>query len=150
MIFAGVLSVLSIVTLHKQGVSGADPASLVATGRSLVAVHKWTFLLGPGIMPAVNALCFATILYKTRLVPRIIPTIGLIGAPILFASSMATLFGAYDQVSTSAFFGALPIATWEFSVGVWMAFKGFRPSPDLTADTDTVVDLDAALVPAGV
>ncbi|MDQ1499075.1 MAG: hypothetical protein QOI86_2415 [Actinomycetota bacterium] len=127
MIFVGVLSVLSLVTLHAAGASAANAGSLVTTGRGLVALHDWTFLLGPGIMPAVNALCIGTVMYRTGLVPRIIPKLGLIAAPILLASSMATLFGAYAQVSTWATLTALPIATWEFSFGVWMAVKGFRP-----------------------
>lgn len=146
MIFVGVLSVLSIVTLHKNGAAGAETASLVSTGRSLVALHDWTFLLGPGIMPALNALCLATVLYKTRLVPRIIPTVGLVGAPILLASAVAILFGAYDQVSAVSALTALPIAAWEFSLGVWLVVKGFRPSA-LVVTAPAVVDLDAA-VPA--
>jgi len=136
MIFVGVLSVLSIVTLHQAGASGADAASMVSTGRSLVALHDWTFLIGPGIMPAVNALCIGSVMYKTGLVPRILPTIGLIAAPLLLASSMATFFGAYDQVSAWATLAALPIATWEFSFGVWMAVKGFKPAA--VADLPTV------------
>jgi hypothetical protein len=68
------------------------------------------------------------VMYRSGLVPRIIPTIGLIGAPILLASCTATLFGAYDQVSSWAALGALPIAVWELSLGVWMAFKGFKPA----------------------
>jgi hypothetical protein len=131
MIFVGVLSLLTIVTLRQDvaGTAAANPASLVTTGRALVALHNWTFLLGPGLMPAVNALCFATVLYRSRLVPRIIPTIGLIGAPLLLVSFACTLFGAFDQVSTPAMLFALPIATWEFSVGVYMVVKGFRSTP---------------------
>jgi hypothetical protein len=128
MIMVGVLSVLSLVTLHKAGASGADAASMVTTGRSLVALHDWTFLFGPGLMPAINALCIATVMYRTGLIPRIIPTVGLIGAPMLLLSSTATLFGAWAQVSTISFFTTLPIAAWEFAFGVWMTFKGFRPS----------------------
>ncbi len=144
MILVGVLSVLSIVTLQKHGAAaGADPGSLVANSRSLVAVHDWTFLLGPGLMPALNALCFASILYQTRLVPRIIPTIGLIGAPILFASGMVTLFGGWDQVSSISLLMTLPIAAWELSIGVWMTFKGFKSS---TEDAG-IVDLRPPVVP---
>ncbi len=91
-----------------------------------MALKNWTFLLGPGVMPAVNALCLATLLYKSRLVPRILPTVGLIGAPLLLLSSTATLFGAWDQVSSISMLMALPIATWEFSIGVYMIVKGFR------------------------
>jgi Domain of unknown function (DUF4386) len=131
MIFVGVLSLLSIVTLHQDvaGTASAHTGSLLTTGRALVALHDWTFLLGPGLMPAINALCFATILYRSRLVPRIIPTIGLVGAPLLLIAFTAILFGAFDQVSSPSFFLTLPIAAWEFSVGVYMAVKGFRPSP---------------------
>jgi ABC-type branched-subunit amino acid transport system permease subunit len=117
---------------------------LVTTGHSLVALHDWTFLLGPGIMPAVNALCIGTVMYRTRLVPRIIPTIGLIAAPILLASTTATLFGAWDQVSGPATLFALPIATWELSFGVWMALKGFKPSA--VADLPTVTTTPSARI----
>jgi hypothetical protein len=69
------------------------------------------------------------------LVPRLIPTIGLIGAPLILASATGTLFGAWDQVSVLGGIGALPIAVWEFSLGVYLTAKGFResapaPQPD--------------------
>ena len=104
-----------------------------------MALKDWSFLLGPGVMPAINALCFATILYQSRLVPRIIPTIGMIGAPLLLISSLVTLFGGWEQVSSKAMLFALPIAAWELSVGVYMIVKGFRtvPAPTTEPDTDT-------------
>ena len=55
--------------------------------------------------------------------------LGLVGAPLLFASVTATIFGVFDQVSPVAAIAALPIALWEFSLGVWLVVKGFRPSP---------------------
>ncbi|HKE74659.1 MAG TPA: DUF4386 domain-containing protein [Acidimicrobiales bacterium] len=128
MIFVGVLSVLSIVTL-RQDAAGADPASLTTAWHSLVAIKDWTFLLGPGYMPAVNALCLATVMYKARLVPRLIPTVGLVGAPLLVISSTVTLFGGWEQVSTPAMAFGLPIAAWEFTLGMWMMLKGFSHSP---------------------
>jgi hypothetical protein len=127
MICVGVVSVLAIVTLHQDaaGLPGAASIGLVSTSRGLAAVHDWTFLVGPGLIPAVNALCLATVLYRTRLVPRIIPLLGLIGAPLLAASFIGTLLGAWDQVSPAAALMALPIAAWEFSLGVWLVVKGF-------------------------
>src|SRR5580704_1732772 len=58
MIFAGVVSLLSLVTLRQDlgGAAGANAAGLVATGASHVAVYNWTFLLGQSLMPAINAL----------------------------------------------------------------------------------------------
>ena len=124
MIFVGVLSMLSMVTLRHDA-AGADAASLTTAWHSLVALKNWTFVLGPGYMPAVNALCLATIVYRARLVPRLIPAVGLVGAPLLVLSSTVTLFGGWEQVSTPAMLLALPIAAWEFSLGMWMMFKGF-------------------------
>jgi hypothetical protein len=127
MIMVGVLSVLSIVTLKDAGTSAAGADSLVTTGRGLVALHDWTFMLGPGLMPAINALLIGSIMYKSGLVSRWIPTLGLIAGPVLFFSTMATYFGAWDQISGPAALCTLPIAIWEFSFGCHMTFKGFKP-----------------------
>jgi mannose/fructose/N-acetylgalactosamine-specific phosphotransferase system component IIC len=45
----GIVSVLAVVTLRQDfaGAAGGDPGSLVAVGKSLVAIHDWTFLLAP-------------------------------------------------------------------------------------------------------
>ena len=124
-IFAGVVSVLSVVTLRQTG-AGADA---LVTGQALIALHNWTTLLGQGFLPAVNALLLGSLLYQSRLVPRIIPLVGLIGAPLLVASAAATLFGLKEQVSALSAIAALPIALWEFSLGVYLVVKGFKPSP---------------------
>ncbi len=121
----GAISLLSIVTLRSNA-AGGDTASLMTTSRALVAAHHWAFLLGPGFMPAINALFLATVMYRFRLVPRIIPLMGLVGAPLLFTSGVITMFGGYTQTSSAAFVGALPIAAWEFSVGVYMVVKGIK------------------------
>jgi hypothetical protein len=112
MIFAGVASLLSLVTLrqHLGAAAGANAAALVTTGASHVAVYNWTFLLGQSLMPAINALLLGTMLYRSRLVPRALPVLGLIGAPLLLTADIATLFGAIGQYSFLAGAAALPIA----------------------------------------
>ena len=130
-IFVGVVSLLSVVTL-RQDPAGADAASLVTAGKALVAIHDGTFLLGQGLIPGVNALLLGSLMYRSRLVPRIIPAMGLIGAPLLLASVTATFFGVYDQVSVWSGLATIPIAAWELSLGLWLVVKGFKPSP-LTA-----------------
>ncbi len=127
-VMIGVVSLLAVVTMRQDFAgSGADASSLTVTANALVDVRNWTFLFGPGLMPVFNALLFGTLLYRSRLVPRIIPTVGLIGAPLLFAAFLAVLFGGIEQVSSVAFVLTLPIAAWELTVGLWMTFKGFRP-----------------------
>jgi hypothetical protein len=81
-------------------------------------------------MAAFNALFLATAMYRFRLVPRAIPLMGLVGAPLLFASDVAVLFGMHGQVSSTAMLATLPIAAWEFSVGVYMIVKGLRTPAD--------------------
>ena len=131
MIFAGVVSLLSLVTLrqHLGAAGGADAAALVTTGASHVAVYNWTFLLGQTLMPCVNALLLGSLLYRSRLVPRIIPVIGLIGAPLLISAVIATLFRGIGHVSAWSAIATIPVALWEFSLGVWLVVKGFKPSP---------------------
>ena len=95
MIFTGVVSLLSLVTLRQDlgGAAGANAAALVTTGASHVAIYNGTFLLGQTLMPGINALLLGSLMYRSRLVPRIIPVIGLIGAPLLITAVIATLFG---------------------------------------------------------
>ena len=135
MIFAGVVSLLSLVTLRQDlgGAAGADAASLVTTGASHVAIYNWTFLLSQSLMPGINALLLGSLMYRSRLVPRIIPAIGLIGAPFLICTVIATLFGGMKLGSPEL--AAVPVAAWELSLGVWLVVKGFRPSP-ITAAID--------------
>jgi hypothetical protein len=131
LIFTGVISLLSLVTLRQGGAAGADAAALVTTAASHVAVYNWTFLLSQSLMPALNALLLGSLLYRSRLVPRVIPVLGLIGAPFLICTVIVTLFGGFKLGSPEL--AALPVAAWELSLGVWLVVKGFRPSP-ITAD----------------
>ena len=133
MIFAGVVSLLSLVTLRQDlgGTAGAG-ASLVTTGASHVAIYNWTFLLGQTLMPGINALLLGSLMYRSRLVPRVIPVIGLIGAPLLIAAVFATLFGQHSSLTGLAALPVIPVAAWELSLGVWLVVKGFRPSPITT------------------
>jgi hypothetical protein len=131
-ITTGVVALMSLVSLRQPGATGAEAASLVTTGKELVATYDWAFLLSQSLMPVMNALLLGTLMYQSRLVPRAIPTLGLIGAPLLLASNIAVLLGAIDRLSPVAAIAALPIALWEFSLGVWLTVKGFRPAPIIT------------------
>jgi hypothetical protein len=127
-IFVGIFAIMAAYTLRNDvaGTAGADAGALKTTGQALVAIHDWTFLLGPGLMASLNALLIGSVMYRSRLLPRWIPTLGLIGAPLLLISSTATLFGVWEQTSGPAMILVLPIAIWEFSFGVYMTVKGFK------------------------
>ena len=121
-IVAGVVSLLSVVALRRAGAG----AGALATGQALVGLHDWTFTLGQSLIPAVNALLLGSLLYKSRLVPRVLPLLGFIGAPLLIASTVATVFDINHYGSAASGLLAIPIALWEFSLGVYLVVKGFR------------------------
>jgi Domain of unknown function (DUF4386) len=128
--FAGVASLFAIVTLRQAGV-GADG---LVTGQTLVALHD-SLKYGQAIMPVVNALLLGYLLFRSRLVPRILPILAFVGAPILLASTIATMLGLVGAESAVTALGALPDALWEFSLGIYLVVKGFKPSP-ITAEFD--------------
>ena len=120
LIFAGVASLLTVLNLRSLGAE----AQLVSRG--LVMLYDRLFLISQSFIPAVNALLLGTLLFQTRLVPRILPIIGIIGAFTLVAGDVAVLYGVYDQRAPIAGLSAVPIALWEFSLGLYLTFKGFK------------------------
>jgi len=123
-IYVGIVSLMSVVTLRQAGAG----AGALATGQGLVAQYYWTFFFAQSFIPAVNAVLLGSLLYQSRLVPRVLPVLGFIGAALLVASWTATLFGLLGPVTPASALAALPIALWEFSLGVWLVAKGFNPS----------------------
>ena len=75
-IAVGLLSLLTVVAL-RQAAAGADAGSLIAVGQLLVAIHGWTFVLGPGFVVGVgNGLILGYLMYRSGLVPRAWPCWG--------------------------------------------------------------------------
>jgi len=145
LIAVGILSLLSVVTLRQQ--FAADPAgdagSLLVVSSALVAVHGWTFLLGPGLLAGFgNGLLLGWLMYRSGLVPRPMALVGMIGGPLVFLSGIAVLFGAYEQVSGWSTLATLPEVVWEAFLGIYLVVKGFRPSPITAAPVQ-----DAGAVP---
>jgi uncharacterized protein DUF4386 len=151
MIAVGIVSVLSVLTLRDDlaGATGADAATLGAVGRSLVAVHDATFLLGPAFCAAIgNGMLLGYLMFRSGLVPRRMAMIGLVGGPLALVTATAVLFGAWEQTSATGFFFTLPEAVWELSLGVYLVVKGYRVSaPLLSERRRTETDKDDAFSP---
>jgi len=126
----GIVSLLAIVTLRQDvgGAGGAGP--LVPVGRSLVAIHDWTFLLGPGWVVGVgNGLILGYLMYRSGLVPRGMAMLGLIGGPLIIASGTAVLLGVFEAGSAPQVIATAPEFVWELSLGIYLMVEGFKPSP---------------------
>jgi Domain of unknown function (DUF4386)/Domain of unknown function (DUF5753) len=120
----GVVSLLAVVTLRQQ--AGVDAAALVGVGKSLVAVHNWTFLFGPNFVCAADTFVLAWLMWRSRLIPRFIAGLGVVGGPLLFVSATAVLFGAFKQVSLPGAIAPLPVFAWELGLAFFLILKGFK------------------------
>jgi hypothetical protein len=124
-IYVGIVSLMSIVTLRKAGAGD----SALATGQGLAAQYYWSFFFAQSFIPALCALLLGSLLYQSRLVPRALPVLGFVGAALLLFSWFARLFGLLGPITPTSALFAIPIALWEFSLGVYLLFWGFKPSP---------------------
>ncbi|HEX3687997.1 MAG TPA: DUF4386 domain-containing protein [Gaiellaceae bacterium] len=135
-ILVGIVAMVGVVTLHQQ-VAGTAEGTVAYT---LAAIKDWTFLLGPGwVVGWGNGLILGYLMYRSELVPRRMCWLGLIGGPLIIITGTAILFSGNNPSSglrSVQSIATIPEFLWELSLGVYCAWKGFRPeSPILRADT---------------
>lgn len=126
-IYVGIVSLMSIVTL-RQGGAGA---AALATAQGLAAQYRFTFFFAQSFIPALSGVLLGSLLYQARLVPRWLPILAFVGAAALVALWIGTFVGAVEAMSPVTAVATLPIAVWEFSLGLYLTFHGFRDSPIL-------------------
>ncbi len=127
-IFTGVAFMLSVAALRQSG-AGSEA---LTTSHALVALYDRIFLLGQSFMPAICDLLLGFMLYQSRLVPRALSLIGIIGAFPLIAGYTAMLFGVIGQHSILAGLSALMVALFEFSLGIYLVVRGFKFPQSIT------------------
>jgi hypothetical protein len=137
LIVMGAISLLSIVTLHHAFVTthGAVPSTYATVGRSLVAVHDWTFLLGPTFLAGLGTgILLGYLMYRSGLVPRPWAVLGLVGGALCIIGALVRLFGTTNGHATAlASLLTVPEIAWEAFLGIYCAWMGFRPqSPPAT------------------
>ncbi len=126
-IAVGILSLLTVVTLRQEA-AGADAASLVAVGESLVALRNWTAQLGPGFVVGIgNGLILGYLMYRSALVPRWMAVLGLVGGPLIIVSGVAVVLGVIEEGGVWQV-GVIPEFLWELLLGIWPIVRGFNPS----------------------
>jgi len=131
LIVVGVVSLLAITTLRGDG---GDASTLVPIGQSLVAIHDWTFVLGPGFVVGIgNGLILGYLMYRSGLVPRGMAMLGLIGGPLIVISGALVVFGVFDQGGLGQGIATIPEFFWELSLGIYLLVKGFRTSSPVLA-----------------
>lgn len=128
-IVIGLISLMSVVTLRQDLADTSSGASLTVAGHLLVAVHDWTFLLGPAFCAGLgNGLLLGYLMYRSQLVPRRMAIVGLVGGSLALVTATAVLFGAWDQTSGVSFLFTAPEIVWEAFLGIYLTFWGFAPA----------------------
>lgn len=120
-----VVGLLSLLTLRQQVAAGADGESVVPVAAALVAVRNWAIVIGSNMAP-FNALMLGTALYRARLVPRWMPALGLVGAPILISFVIGMILGVAQVGTIFHVVAVMPFFIWELVLGLWLTFKGFN------------------------
>lgn len=121
-IFMGVACLLTIVSLRQAG-AGSE---MLPVSHALTAAYDRIFLLSQSFLPAINDLLLGYLLFKSRLVPRAISIIGIVGALPLVVAYVAIMFGLIEQHGSIAGASALLVAIFELVLGVWLVAKGFN------------------------
>ncbi|WP_369045897.1 DUF4386 domain-containing protein [Sinomonas sp. P10A9] len=132
-IAVGVTPLIAAIAL-AQAPEAAGTAGLV---QALAAVHNWTFIVGPGLICPANTVVLAAVLFRSRLVPRVIPVLGLVGGPLVLALNAWQVLALTPQAPGWTAPAVVPIFAWEVSLAVYLIVKGFRPTP---AQSDRVVE----------
>ena len=134
LILVGVVSLMSIVALRQDlADAGNNGGGLIDVAGGLLAVHDQTALLGPQFCAGLgNGILLGNLMWRSRLLPRPMVMIGLIGGPLALLAGIGVVLGAWDITSGLPVALTAPEAIWEFSLSVWLLARGFRPSPILT------------------
>ncbi|RLL45468.1 DUF4386 domain-containing protein [Oceanobacillus piezotolerans] len=128
LIVVGILCVISILGLGLEYVSLADPntSAFQASAVPFLTIHEWTFMLGPNFMLGINTFMYSYLLFRSKLVPRSLSIIGLVGSFSVFAAALLIMFDIIEQVSVWGGLLALPIAAFEMTLAFWLIVKGFN------------------------
>ncbi len=134
LILVGVLSLMAVVALHQDlAVTGDSNDTYTEVSNALVVLHEQTRLLGPQFCAGLgNGILLGYLMWRSRLLPRPMVMIGLIGGPLAVAAGVGVLLGAWEKAAGLPVALTAPEAIWEFSLSVYLLVKGFRPSPILT------------------
>ncbi len=128
LILVGLVSMLALVSVGQQfAAEGAEPlGAYKGIGATLIAVHDWTFIMGPHFMLGINTLIYSYLFLRSGLVPGPLATLGVIGALLILGTAVLEIFGVIGAYSSTTMLMALPIAVYEMILAGWLIFRGFN------------------------
>jgi hypothetical protein len=125
-IFLNTIILLTLLSLSNQFVNASTPdvSYFETTGALLLGVREWGSLLVDFSFP-IGAVVLNYLLYKTKLTPKWIAILGLVGGALWLATTPVRMYGFSPEWMD---FLAAPIAFQEMILAVWLIVKGFNTS----------------------
>lgn len=132
-ILAGALPMLVLAWTWEGGDADA----------TLVGLHSASFLVGQGLVIAVNTLILASLLHASRVVPRTLAYLGFAGGGLVLASDIGQLLGVIPLNGTVAALCAIPIFVFEMWFAIILIIARRFATSEPSATTDSVDRLPA-------
>ncbi len=130
MILTGVISLMSVMTFRAGFTATDNTHDILMIRQMFVALHDWTFLLGPQFCSGFgNGMLLGYLMYRSGAVPARMAMIGLIGGPLAFIGGILVLFDVLEPLSIGLFALTALEIIWELSITFYSIFKGFKPTP---------------------
>ena len=125
----GIISMLALLSLSLDFTSDVKNANLetyLTIGSLLKSIHDWTFIIGPHFMLGINTFLYSFVFYKTKMIPRKLALLGLIGGILVFIVGNLQLLNFLPQFSLIAIVLVLPVAVYEMILAGWLIVKSFN------------------------
>ncbi len=129
-IIAAFITPVALIALAQEytAAGASDVSALQAAGTSFVAVRERLVGQYTGIFFGLAAFLLYYLLYRSRLVPRLISVWGFIAVVLVVAWNLLKLFDI--EINAGMVFG-LPIILNEAFLALWLIFKGFNASAEV-------------------
>jgi hypothetical protein len=129
LILIGVLALMSIVALRQDATPGSINPALIDDAHSLLALHDQVALLGPQLCAGLgNGILLGYLMWRSRLLPRPLVWIGLVGGPLALLAGIGVLLGVRGMHTPLPVAMTAPEAIWELSLSIWPRASAPHPS----------------------
>jgi hypothetical protein len=130
--FAATLAYVAVPLVVLQLARGLRDGTVAgATARQLEAMftaqHGVTIVM-IYLVTSFGGSALSIALFRTRLVPRAIAVLGVIGYPVLLAGAVLAVFGVGDVSHGAGMAALVPGGLFELLMPLWLLARGFRTS----------------------
>ena len=127
--FAASLFYLSVPLLAIELGAGLRDGTVDASASSglgaLLQAQYSVAILMIYLVTTAAGMCMSTLLYRSRLIPRPLAVLGVVGYPVLLAGGVLDMFGVVDVTQGVGLVALVPGGVFELILPIWLLAKGF-------------------------